>query len=120
MVKFLADECVFDLTVRFLRDEGWDVTTVTELGLRGVNDAQVMGKAQEMKAVLITRDMDFADIRKFPPSAYGGVIVLKMSYRTSVQVHAVLRKMLQEVKEDEFVGALFIVNHNKWRKRRRP
>jgi len=70
--------------------------------------------------VLITRDMDFGDIRKFPPSAYGGVIVLKMIYRTSSKVHAVIRKMLLEVKENEFAGALFIVDHNKWRKRRKP
>lgn len=120
MVKFLADECTFDLTVEFLRSEGWDVTTVKEIGLRGAKDPEVLSKAREMGAVLFTRDMDFGDIRKFPPSAYGGVIVLKMTYRTSVEVHAVLRKMLRNVKEDAFVGALFIVDHNKWRKRRRP
>ena len=120
MVIFLADECTFDLTVKFLRNEGWDVTTVKEIGLQGAKDPQVLNKAQEMGAVLITRDMDFGDIRRFLPSAYQGVIVLKMTYRKSDEVHAVLRKMLQEVKEDEFVGALFVVDRNKWRKRKSP
>jgi hypothetical protein len=54
------------------------------------------------------------------PSAYGGVIVLKMSYRTSELVQSMLWKMLREVEENEFAGALFIVDHNKWRKRTRP
>jgi len=120
MVKFLADECTFDSTVEFLRNEGWDVTTVKEIGLRGAKDPEVLNKAQEMEAVFITRDSDFGDVRRFPPSAYQGVIVLKMTYRTSNEVHAVLRKMLREVKEDEFVGTLFVVDHNKWRTRRRP
>lgn len=120
MVKFLADECTFDSTVEFLRNEGRDVTTVKEIGLRGAKDPEVLNKAQEMEAVLITRDSDFGDVRRFLPSAYQGVIVLKMTYRSSNEVHAVLRKMLREVKEDEFVGTLFVVDHNKWRTRRRP
>jgi len=48
------------------------------------------------------------------------VVVLKMTYRASDEIHAVLRKMLKEVKEDEFVGTLFVVDRNKWRKRRGP
>lgn len=119
MAKFLADECVFASTVEFLRHEGWDVTTVKEIGLRGTKDPEVLRKAQEMGAVLITRDMDFGDIRKFPPAAYCGIVVLKMTYYASNEVHAVLRKMLREVKEDEFASALFIVDRKKWRKRRR-
>ncbi|HDL86111.1 MAG TPA: hypothetical protein ENH11_07295 [Candidatus Acetothermia bacterium] len=120
MIIFLADECTFDLTLEFLRNEGWEVRTVKEIGLQGAKDSQVLKKAQEMGAVLITRDMDFGDIRRFSPSAYQGVIVLKMTYRGSDEVHAVLRKMLQEVKEDEFAGTLFVVDHNKWRKRKSP
>jgi len=64
--------------------------------------------------------MDFGDIRKFPPLAHCGVVVLKMTYRASDEIHAVLRKMLKEVNEDEFVGTLFVVDRNKWRKRRGP
>ncbi|MBC7098754.1 DUF5615 family PIN-like protein [Candidatus Bipolaricaulota bacterium] len=48
MVRFLADECTFDLTVEFLRSEGWDVTTVKEIGLRGAKDPEVLNKAREM------------------------------------------------------------------------
>ncbi|MCL0096692.1 DUF5615 family PIN-like protein [Thermodesulfovibrionales bacterium] len=113
MVIFLSAECTFDPTVEFLRNEGWDATTVKEIGLQGAEDLQVLNTAQEMGAVLITRDKDFGDIRRFLPSAYQGGIVLKMTYRRADEVHAVLRKMLQEVKEDEFTGTLFVVDRNK-------
>jgi predicted nuclease of predicted toxin-antitoxin system len=69
MVRFLADECIFEFTVKFLRSKGLDVTTIRQIGLCGAKDREVLSKAQEMGAVLITRDMDFCDIRKFPPSA---------------------------------------------------
>jgi len=119
MIKFLADECTFAPTVEFLRNEGWDVVTVKEVGLRGAKDPEVLNKAREMGAVLITRDSDLSAIRRLPPVAHCGVSVLKMTSRTSDEVHAALRKMLGEVKEGEFVGTLFIVDRNKWRRRRK-
>jgi len=36
MIKFLADECVFSLTVELLKNRGWNVVTVREVGLQGV------------------------------------------------------------------------------------
>jgi len=48
------------------------VTTVKEIGLRGAKDPEVLNKAQEIRAVLVTRDMDFGDIRKFPALAHLG------------------------------------------------
>jgi predicted nuclease of predicted toxin-antitoxin system len=120
MIRFLADECIFDVTLEFLRNEGWDIFTVKELGLQGANDSLVLNKAQEMEAVLLTRDMDFGDITRFKPSAHRGVIVLRMTYHKSHEVHAVLQKMLQEVKEDAFAGTLFVIDNSKWRKRTSP
>jgi hypothetical protein len=73
-----------------------------------------------MQAVLLTRDMDFGDITRFTPSAHLGVVVLRMTYQKSHEVHAVLKKMLLEEKDDSFAGTLFVVDHTKWRKRRSP
>ena len=119
MTKFLADECVFSLTVELLKNRGWNVVTVREVGLQGAKDSEVISKAKEMKAILITQDMDFCDIGKFPPSSYSGIIVLKMTHNNLNKVHATLQRMLSELQEDEFNGALFIVDHNKWRRRRK-
>ena len=62
-VEFLADECTYQITVDFLRREGWKVKTVVELGMIGAIDTQVFSKAQELRLVLITRDKGFGDIR---------------------------------------------------------
>ncbi len=49
MTKFLADECVFSLTVELLKNTGWDVVTVREVGLQGAKDSEVISKAKEIK-----------------------------------------------------------------------
>lgn len=68
--------------------------------------------------MLLTRDQEFGDIRRFPPSSHLGVIVLKMKYQEASQVHAVLHKLLQTMSEGDWGGTLFVVDKNKWRKRR--
>ncbi len=55
-LKLLADECTFDITIEFLRYQGYDVITVKELGLAGAKDPVIFAKAQELRAVLLTRD----------------------------------------------------------------
>ncbi len=120
MIRFLADECIFDCTVAFLRDRGWEVTTVKELGLQGAKDPLIFSQAQALGAVLLTRDLEFGDIRRFPPSRHQGIIVLKMTYRDSREVHATLGKLLAETEEEGFKGTLFIVDREKWRRRKKP
>jgi|FaiFalDrversion3_1042247.scaffolds.fasta_scaffold22998_2 predicted nuclease of predicted toxin-antitoxin system len=119
-LKILADECTFDITVEFLRRHGYPVITVKELGLAGAKDHVVFAKAQELGAVLLTRDQEFGDIRRFPPSSHLGVIVLKMKYQEAASVHSALHKLLQTVPENQLSGTLFVVDKNKWRKRRGP
>jgi len=116
-VEFLADECIYQITVEFLRKEGWKVKTIEELGMIGAKDSQVFSRAQELGLSFITRDKGFGDIRKFPPSSHHGIVVLRMTPRTMLAVHGTLKRMLLE--EKDLGEALFIVDHNKWRKRKK-
>lgn len=77
--KFLADECTFVQTVRFMRNLGLNVYRIQELGLTGAKDNKIFEKAQGMNAVLVTTDKGFADIREYPPASHRGIIVLKMA-----------------------------------------
>jgi len=114
--SFLADECVYQETIDFLRSRGFDVVRVQDLGLGGASDREVFTKAQELNLVLLTNDLGFSDIRSYPPSGHRGIIVLRLrDYRSVADVHAVLGDLLAS--EERFAGALFIVDRHKWRKR---
>jgi len=119
-IILFSDECVFGLTVNFLKLKGFDVIRAQDLDLKGASDRIVYTKAQQLKRILLTNDQGFGDIRKYPLSKHFGIIVLKHSPDPSAvnKVHAVLESLLN--KETYFKKSLFIVDENKYRKRKNP
>ena len=119
MSKFLADECTYTETIEFVRKLQFDVIRVQDLHLGGAPDPQIFAKAQELKRVLLTNDRGFGDVRAYPPSSHHGIVVLKLTdYKSTLEVHAVLKDLLS--REKDLKGALFTVSRNKWRKRTTP
>jgi predicted nuclease of predicted toxin-antitoxin system len=117
-MKFFADHCAYSVTVRFLRGLGYTVETAKEAFLQVADDTDILQHARDTDAVLLTNDLDFGNILLYPPSRSMGIIVLKISKVTVPEVHAVLRQMLRDIPSDEFRGALFVVDCNKYRVRR--
>jgi predicted nuclease of predicted toxin-antitoxin system len=67
-LRFFADQCVpADITER-LRQEGHLVTTVRDVMPIRSPDSAVMAKAQEIGAILLSLNGDFADIFDYPPA----------------------------------------------------
>lgn len=50
-MMFLADQCVWGRTVRLLREEGHEVTTLRELGKERASDDEVLEIAQGLDAI---------------------------------------------------------------------
>ncbi len=96
------------------------VVRAQDIGMAGTNDQIIFEKAQELRAILITNDHGFSDIRQYPPSTHYGIIVLKMMPDPSNvnRVHTALTKLLS--RETNFQNTLFIVDVNKYRKRSKP
>jgi predicted nuclease of predicted toxin-antitoxin system len=124
MITFLADESFTDPTADLIQSWGYTVKKAREEGLSGAKDSHVFEVAQRAGWVLLTADKDFGDIRIYPPSVHIGVIVLRITPRDVAEgmakLHAVLQKLLAETREEEYLGTLFIVDRNKYRKRKRP
>jgi len=55
-----------------LSREGHEATTAHEEGLHGRSDVEIGGAAKREQRVLFTLDLDFGDLRKFPPGAHSG------------------------------------------------
>ena len=75
-----------------LKELGHEATDVRDAGMRDAADDTIAAYARRNRLVLITRDLDFADIRNYPPSLYEGILVLKLREdATAAQVVKVLR-----------------------------
>ncbi len=72
--RFLLDENVPRSVLRELNARGYTVEYVP----RGVDDKTVVRIAKEKKAILVTRDSDFADELQYPPGSHPGIIVLRI------------------------------------------
>ena len=80
-LRFFADHCVPNAVVSALRAAGHEVAVLKEHIPRDSDDSVVIAKAQELGAILLSCDGDFADIVTYPPSMYQGIVALQVRNR---------------------------------------
>ncbi len=117
-MKLFADECVYKKTVEATQSWGHDITTAHAVGLSGKSDQEIFNYSIREGRILLTADLDFSNIRYYPPGEHLGIIVLKIKPAVLSQVHSVLIRLFAETSQDYFANALVIVDRNKYRVRR--
>jgi predicted nuclease of predicted toxin-antitoxin system len=91
-VTFKIDENLPKDVAELLRSHGFSVETVEAEGLGGADDNVLAAAIQREHRVLITLDLDFSDIRTYPPEHYSGIIVLRPKAQDKVSIMALLRR----------------------------
>jgi predicted nuclease of predicted toxin-antitoxin system len=92
-----------------LRTAGWECDTVLDEGLGGAEDPDVAARCQADGRVLFTLDMDFADIRAYPPSAYVGIVVFRPVKPSRDSVLAMLQQLIPVLTSEWAEHRLWIV-----------
>jgi predicted nuclease of predicted toxin-antitoxin system len=77
-MRFLVDANMPRSTLVLLQSFGHAAEHVRDLGLGTAPDSQIAGHTRSIGAVLLTRDLDFSDIRHYPPVDYQGLIVMRL------------------------------------------
>ena len=90
-LQFLADHCVPTLVVESLQAAGHEVTRLRDWLPPESPDEQVIAKAQELAAILLTLNGDFADITAYPPAKYQGIVALQVRNRYEVLPQIIAR-----------------------------
>jgi hypothetical protein len=70
-LRFLADHCISNSIVRTLRDVAHEVVRLKDVLPVESPDGLVIAKAQEIDAILLSMNGDFADIVTYPPRNQG-------------------------------------------------
>lgn len=120
-LRFFADHCVPSSIIHALRDAGYEVFILKEHISRDSDDPVVIGKAQELDAILVSLDGDFADIVTHPPSNYKGIIALQVRNRPEV-IPALIRRLVNYLSAHremgDYQGQLFLVEAHRIRIRK--
>lgn len=100
-----------------LRTAGWECDSVYDEGLAGADDPEVAAACQAGARVLFTLDLDFADIRAYPPSEYVGIVVLRPTEPSRRQVLQLVSRVLPVLSVEWSEHRLWIVEPDRVRVR---
>lgn len=114
-MKFKIDE---NLPVEFadlLQESGYDAMTVNQQQLSGEKDPVILDICQQEGRVLVTLDLDFADLRNYPPKNFLGIIVLRVIRQDKPYLLAVFRQAIRLLSQESVIHRLWIIEENKIR-----
>jgi len=111
-LRFLADHCVPNSIIQTLRNANHEVLSLKDLLPVESADAIVMAKAQEIGAILLSLNGDFADIVTYPPKAYKGIVAIQLRNRPEALPHLMARLVAYlnaHPALEHYHGKLFVV-----------
>ena len=111
-MRFKVDENLPIELANRLAGLGHDAKTVNDELLQGVEDPHLLEACDRGKRILLTLDVDFSDIRTYPPQDHEGIIVLRLSNQSKLHVIEVLDRLLPLFKGERIQGRLWVVDEN--------
>jgi predicted nuclease of predicted toxin-antitoxin system len=109
-MRFKVDENLPVEVAELLRAAAHDALTVFDQKLSGRPDRTIADTVREEKRALVTLDLDFADIRAFPPDDYSGLIVLRLSMQDKPAVVRVIERVIPLLNTEPLIGTLWVVD----------
>ena len=107
-MKFKLDENFGTRTLRIFRDAGHDVPTVREEELQGSTDLRIYGVCRFENRCLVTLDLDFADVIRFPSEQTAGIAVIRVPQNPSLSLlEQLIRQFLAALTQTQ-------INHQLW------
>ncbi|BAZ17151.1 hypothetical protein NIES4071_90290 [Calothrix sp. NIES-4071] len=117
-LKFFIDQCVPTSIGQFLQGGGHDVLILKDHLPIDSPDQVVIAKAQELGAILVSLNGDFADIVTYPPTNYCGIVSIQLRNHPEV-IPQLMHKLLDYLSDhndaEYYQGKLLIVEVNKIR-----
>jgi predicted nuclease of predicted toxin-antitoxin system len=113
-VRIKTDENLPAEAAATLRECGLDTETVWDESLVGSDDEGIAARVRSEGRVLLTLDLDFANIRAYPPDQYPGIIVLRLKRQDKASVVAYVRRIAAALEERSPDGELWIVEGDRY------
>ena len=103
-----------------LKQAGYDVFTTVDEGLLGKADVEVGAAAKSQGLILFTLDLEFADLRKFPPGTHPGIILFRPQSMGPLAVNRFIVNFVRETDMTALSGCTVVVDPTRVRIRRPP
>jgi predicted nuclease of predicted toxin-antitoxin system len=119
-MRFLADMCVDVRIVKWLQEQGHDATHLRDEGLHRMPNGEIFKKAINEDRVVITFDLDFAEIAALTEGKKASVILFRLRNTRAPHVIERLSTVLENSSEALEKGAVVVVEESRHRVRFLP
>jgi len=116
-VNFKIDENLPAGAAEILRSIGFAADTVADENLSGAKDETVATASRSGGRILVTLDLDFANIRAYPPGEHTGIIVPRVKRQDKATVLAYVRRLAAALTSRNPSGELWILDGDRIRVR---
>jgi predicted nuclease of predicted toxin-antitoxin system len=115
-MKFKLDENFGTRTQEIFRLAGHDVQTVFEQNMQGASDQHIYEICCSEKRCLVTLDLDFSNVIRFPPTETSGIIVIRIRRNpTNTMLEQLIRQVLKAINQRAVENELWIVEFGRIR-----
>ena len=117
-MRFKLDENIGSRTAHLFPEAGHDIETIFNEGLSGANDEVILETCIREGRCLVSLDLDFADVVRFPSHRTAGIAVLRLPNDVSLRLmERLVRDLLRLLKTEPIVGRLWTVEAGRIRVR---
>jgi predicted nuclease of predicted toxin-antitoxin system len=114
-LRLKIDENLPSECVDILRGGGFEADTVADERLTGAEDSTIAVRCRAEGRVLLTLDLDFANIQAYPPLVYAGIIVLRSKRQDKHTVLSLINRIALVLTNRAPAGELWIVEPDRIR-----
>ena len=114
-MKFKLDENLPIEIAMLLQSAQHDAVTVVNQQLSGADDQRILEVCLQEERALVKLDLDFADVRTYPPQQSHGIIVLRVRKQDKRHLINVFNQVLPHIGRQPLEHHLWIVEESRIR-----
>ncbi len=114
-MKFLIDENLPLEVGERLRQANYDVAIVKGKYLSGKPDIDIVSACHLEDRVLVSLDLDFVEIRTYPPADFPGFLLLRLKRQDRNYLLEIIENLIQMLSKEPIERQLWIVEEDQIR-----
>lgn len=115
MTKLKLDENLSIHLKPVLANAGFDVMTAADEGLLSQSDERISHAARSENRVLLTLDLEFANLRKHPPGRHPGIVLFRPKTFGPRAVSRFVLEFFKNNSMEDLVGCTVVVDPSRVR-----
>jgi predicted nuclease of predicted toxin-antitoxin system len=119
MKRIKLDENFPPSSVSYFTDHKFDATSVFHQQISGIDDDNLYQLCKKEKRILVTFDLDFANIIRYPSQDTKGIIVYRLRKKVTIaDILAACSTIVEVLKNNETDRSLLVIEGRKLRIRK--